>query len=259
MSTYSHDSGLPAQPPLTPTARQPASPVPPAHRRELSAEELATLPLQALLVRSGRISIDQLSEALRENVSTGRTVEDIAVSRGWIAAEELEELRRAKAAHAPEAPAVPAPVPQQPAPVPIAVAPPPEPVQMQPVQPVQPVQMQPAQQPVQPVEPVASAPVAPPPQPVPAPVPAARTEPPPIVETNGHGGAEGSVGVFLTLADGERIWVGRFASPEAGEQRAQEVIDALMRPEPGVWPRFGNRLVRPDSVVAVEVSKRRDD
>jgi hypothetical protein len=254
MSTFSHDSGLPAQPPLTPSARQPASPVPPAHRRELSAEELATLPLQALLVRSGRISIDQLSEALRENVSTGRTVEDIAVSRGWIAAAELDELRRAKAAHAPEAPAAPAPAPQPPPQAPVAVAPPPEPVQMQPVQPV-PV---PQPQPLQAVQAV-PAPVAPPPDPVPAPAPVGRTEPPPIVETTGNGGAEGSVGVFLTLADGERIWVGRFASPEAGEQHAQEVIDALMRPEPGVWPRFGNRLVRPDSVVAVEVSKRRDD
>ena len=251
MSTFSHDSGQLGQPPVTPSARQPAAPLGPSHRRELSAEELQTLPLQALLVRSGRISIDQLSEALRENVSTGRTVEDIAVSRGWISAEELEELRRAKAAFAPEAPAAPAPQP---------VAPPPPPVQA--VQAVQPVQYVEPVQHVEPppvLQPVAAAPApVPVPAPAPAPEPVGRTEPPPIVETNGNGDGN-SVGVFLTLADGERIWVGRFANAEAGEKRAQEVIDALMRPEPGVWPRFGNRLVRPESVVAVEVSKRRDD
>jgi hypothetical protein len=242
MSTYSHDSGLPPEPPLTPPARQasPGGAVPAAHRRELSPEELASLPLQALLVRSGRLSIDQLSEALRENVSSGRAVEDIAVSRGWVAAEELEELRRAKAAHAPQ--------PQAPAPAPAPVAP-------APVQPVAPPPAEPVQQ--------FAAPAPPPPAPVAAPQPApvvdAPRVAPPIIETNGNGSNGGSVGVFLTLTDGERIWVGRFASAEAGERRAQEVIDELMRPEPGVWPRFGNRLVRPDSVVAVEVSKRSDD
>ena len=254
MSAFSHDSGLPPEPPVTPTpARhvQPAAPVPAAHRRELSADELASLPLQALLVRSGRLSIDQLSEALRENVSTGRAVEDIAVSRGWVPAEELDELRRAKAAHAPH-------IAHEPA-APLAPAPAPVPVHQFEPHPAQP--FQPAAQPVAaaPAPPAPVAAVVPPPPP-PAPVQEApvRTAPP-IVETNGNGSTNGSVGVFLTLADGERIWVGRFASAEAGEQRAQEVIDALMRPEPGVWPRFGNRLIRPESVVAVEVSKRRDD
>lgn len=251
MSTFSHDSGLPPEPPVTPTPARhaPAAPVSAAHRRELSADELASLPLQALLVRSGRLSIDQLSEALRENVSTGRAVEDIAVSRGWVPAEELDELRRAKAAHTPQpaAPVAPAPAP---APAPM-LAQQFEPQQVQQFQPAQPVAAVPA-----PPPPVAAAPPPPPPAPVhEAPV---RTAPP-IIETNGNGSANGSVGVFLTLADGERIWVGRFANAEAGEQRAQEVIDALMRPEPGVWPRFGNRLIRPESVVAVEVSKRRDD
>ena len=68
-----------------------------------------------------------------------------------------------------------------------------------------------------------------------------------------------SVGVFLNLEDGSRIWVGRFEDAAAGQLRAQEIIDSLMRPEPGQWARFGNRLVRPESVVGVEVSPRRDD
>jgi hypothetical protein len=251
MSTFSHDSGLPPEPPVTPTPVRhapPAAPVSAAHRRELSADELASLPLQALLVRSGRLSIDQLSEALRENVSTGRSVEDIAVSRGWVPAEELDELRRAKAAHAPQLPHEQA-APVAPAPMPVQQF---EPHPAQPFQHAQPVAAAPA-----PPAPVAAV-IPPPPPPAPVHEAPVRTAPP-IIETNGNGSTNGSVGVFLTLADGERIWVGRFASAEAGEQRAQEVIDALMRPEPGVWPRFGNRLIRPESVVAVEVSKRRDD
>ncbi len=84
-----------------------------------------------------------------------------------------------------------------------------------------------------------------------------KTDRPPIVQTGDD--EAGSVGVFLNLADGERLWVGRFPSVEHGERRATEIIDLLMRPEPGVWPRFGNRLVRPGSVVAVEVSHRQDD
>jgi hypothetical protein len=233
MSTFSNDSGLPPEPPVSPAPARPSPAVSAAHRRELSAEELASLPLQALLVRSGRLSIDQLSDALRENVSTGRAVEDIAVSRGWVAADELQELRRAKAAYA-----APEPAPEPPAPA---------------VEFVPPIPPPPA-----PVAPAPVEAVAPEPPPVAAvPEPPVRSAPP-IVQMNENGANGSSVGVFLTLTDGERIWVGRFADAEAGERRAQEVIDELMRPEPGVWPRFGDRLVRPESVVAVEVSQRPD-
>jgi len=34
---------------------------------------------------------------------------------------------------------------------------------------------------------------------------------------------------------------------------------ALNRPEPGVWAKFGNRLIRPDAVVSIELAPRRDD
>jgi hypothetical protein len=89
---------------------------------------------------------------------------------------------------------------------------------------------------------------------VPAPAPVAAPAPEPIAVTvPAPSAASTSVGVFLHLEDGERIWVGRFENQEAGELHAQYLIDSLMRPEPGVWPRFGDRLVRPESVVGVEV------
>jgi hypothetical protein len=217
--------------------------------RPFGVEELKTLPLQALLVRSGALTIEQLSEALRVNVATGRNVEEIAIERGWVTAEQVAQLVAAKQAVAPE------PVAEVPAPAPVAPAPEPMPVQPVPVQPL-PVQ------PVEAVQPVASAPeptaqyAAPAPAPAPVPAHEATVVPTPDEQPSD---AEKSVGVFLNLTDGQRVWVGRFASEADAEQRAQEVIQAFVRPEPGVWPRFGGRFVRPEAVVSVELSKRRDD
>ena len=224
------------EPPLTPAAQQHQQAnggLGSAHRRELTPQELATLPVQALLVRTGQLTLDQLSEALRENVASGQSVEEIAVARGWVAPDELQRLREAKAQYAPDAAAAPAPPPVAPAPAPVAPAPEPAPIAAVP---------EPAPAPV--VQ--APAPVA-----APAPEPIAVTVPSPSPNTT-------SVGVFLHLEDGERIWVGRFENQEAGELHAQYLIDSLMRPEPGVWPRFGDRLVRPESVVGVEVVPRTD-
>lgn len=237
-------STSPFEPPLTPAAQQPDAGLGSAHRRELTPQELATLPVQALLVRTGQLTLDQLSEALRENVATGQSVEEIAVTRGWVAADELQKLREAKAQYAPEAAAAPpAPPAAAPAPAPApAVAPPPAPAPVAAVPDPAPARVVSAVPEPAPVQPVA---------PVPAPEPIAVTVP-----ASAESGT--SVGVFLHLEDGERIWVGRFENQEAGELHAQYMIDSLMRPEPGVWPRFGDRLVRPESVVGVEVVPRTD-
>ena len=201
-------STFPVEPPVTPAAPAPDAGSA-AHRRELSQEEIATLPLQALLVRAGHLTLDQLADALRENVATGRAVEDIALSRGWLSAEQLNALRIAKQSYAPGALA------------PVAQAPPPAPA------------------------PVVEAPAAP------APVVEAPPARAPVA-------ADTSVGVFLNLEDGARIWAGRFDSLEDAERHAQNLTESLVRPEPGVWPRFGDQLVRPDAVVSVEVAPREE-
>ena len=67
-----------------------------------------------------------------------------------------------------------------------------------------------------------------------------------------------SMAVFIHLSSGERIWAGRFDSAELAENRASEIVRALNRPEPGVWAKFGNRLIRPEAVVSIELSKRLD-
>jgi outer membrane biosynthesis protein TonB len=141
----------------------------------------------------------------------------------------------------------PAPAPA-PAPPPVAPAPPPAPVAVQPA---------PMPAPVPPPAPVAAmpepvapqAPVAPPPPP-PAPVQHVEPTPSPVDQT---------VALFLHLTSGERIWAGRYDTDALAEENANELVRNLVRPEPGVWARFGNRLIRPDAVVSIEFAARRAD
>jgi hypothetical protein len=135
------------------------------------------LPLQALLVRTGRITLEQLAEAIRENVQTGRAVEDIVVSRGWVSADEVASLRPRAAQEA-------------------------------------------------------------------APASAERED--------------DFVSVFLNVENGERLRVAHFATEPEAHLHAQELVESLVRPEPGVWPRFGRWLVRPEAVVSVQVERRQD-
>jgi hypothetical protein len=79
-------------------------------------------------------------------------------------------------------------------------------------------------------------------------------DPAPLVEPQDE-----SVAVFVHLSSGERIWAGRFDSGILAEQRAVEIVRALNRPEPGVWAKFGNRLIRPQAVVSIELAPRRED
>ncbi len=100
----------------------------------------------------------------------------------------------------------------------------------------------------QPEPPAASHVAAPqqPVQPVPAPNPVAAPQ-------------DESVAVFVHLSSGERVWAGRFDSGTLAEQRAVELVRAINRPEPGVWAKFGNRLIRPEAVVSIELAPRREE
>ena len=101
-------------------------------------------------------------------------------------------------------------------------------------------------------QPVSPPPVAQPVSPTPAqpPAPAAPAQQPEL---------DKSIAVFLHLSSGERLWVGRYANEKLAEQRAHEIVRTLVRPEPGVWAKFGQRLIRPEAVVSIELANRRED
>ena len=134
-----------------------------------------------------------------------------------------------------------------------------------------PINRQPAPQPHVPVAapvpavtyapPAASAaPVPTPMQPaVPVPPPAAPAVAQPPEPEPQQQQQDASVAIFLHLSSGERLWVGRFNSEEQALQRAQDIVRTLVRPEPGVWAKFGQRLIRPEAVVSIELANRRED
>lgn len=95
-----------------------------------------------------------------------------------------------------------------------------------------------------------AAPVAAAPAPKPVEEPVATVQQAQVDET---------VAVFLNLKSGQRIWAGRFDTLELAEARAHEIVRGLIRPEPGVWAKFGNRFIRPSAVVSVELAPRRED
>ena len=92
-----------------------------------------------------------------------------------------------------------------------------------------------------------------PPPPSPLPVqPPTPASPAPAPEV------DQSIAVFLHLSSGERLWVGRYATEALAVARAEEIVRTLVRPEPGVWAKFGQRLIRPEAVVSIELAPRED-
>ena len=156
---------------------------------------------------------------------------------------------------APVAPAVEAvpPILEQAAPAPVAPAVPVEP---------QAAVVQPPPAP----EPVLQPPVAPPPAAeVPAAVPAPPVETPPPVEAPA---AQAPVqdepvstsAVLLRLRDGETLEVGTFQSAAEAAARAQEVVTQITAAESnGTWPFFGQRYLRPDSILSVDLFEESDE
>jgi hypothetical protein len=110
--------------------------------------------------------------------------------------------------------------------------------------------------------PVAYQPVVPiaPPPPTRLPVqPPAAVQPPAPAPPPPAPAVDQSVAVFLHLSSGERLWVGRYDTEALAVQRAEQIVRTLVRPEPGVWAKFGQRLIRPEAVVSIELANRRED
>lgn len=231
---------------IAPPVVDEAEPAPP-QRPPLSTDDVAKLPIQALLVRGGHLTLDQLAEALRESVPTGKPVEEIAVERGWVSAEVLSELRAMKAQATGE------PVAAAPAPEPVAEAPAAEaPAPVVEVPPAIVEAPAPALAPEPEPEPVVEAPapvLVSPPVPVEQP-PATDPALAPIIFEATEPEVEREVRVVLCLAGGEQVLAETLPESEA-EARARQIVHELVRPEPGVWPFYGGRFVRPEAIVSI--------
>jgi len=60
--------------------------------------------------------------------------------------------------------------------------------------------------------------------------------------------------VVIRLRDGETILVGMAPTLERATAVARDWIDRLNVPE-GEWPKVGDRFIRPDAIVSVDVLK----
>jgi hypothetical protein len=122
------------EPPLSPNApnglriAQPAEemlppPAPPTAQLEPTS-------LEALLVRYGLVSSEQMAFALGERIVTGKDVATIALEKGWVTEADLAQVRAFQTPAAPipvQAPMPVAPPPAAPVPAPVAFTPPPAP------------------------------------------------------------------------------------------------------------------------------------
>ena len=209
---------------------------------------------ETLIFRAGLLTPDQLGELVQERVSSGRTVEQIVVDRGWADAATVARVL----GHEPPVVETAAPVVEIAAPVvevaaaPVAVTPPAVEAAAQVVE----IATQPAE---------AAAPVIE----VPAPAvetaapPAALAEPAPLhvvatpvaeatTESVEATATEVEFRVVLRFAGNEVTEIERFATADEAKGSAHTIAAELAgaRDE---WPFLGGRYVRPEAVLSVDV------
>jgi hypothetical protein len=71
-----------------------------------AADPVEKAPLETVLLRSGLITLRQISEAHRIMEETGKDVADVIAENGWVDAETIARLTAADEPQAPEAPAL---------------------------------------------------------------------------------------------------------------------------------------------------------
>jgi hypothetical protein len=59
--------------------------------------------------------------------------------------------------------------------------------------------------------------------------------------------------VVLRLADGERVAIGDFPTEETAKEHAASIVWQLTSKREGLWPFFGGRFLRPETIVSVDV------
>ena len=209
---------------------------------------------ETLIFRAGLLTPDQLGELVQERVSSGRTVEQIVVDRGWADAATVARVL----GHEPPAVEASAPVVEIAAPVvelsaaPVEIAPP----AVEAPTPVVEIATQPAEPAAPVVElPVPAAEIVPPPAAVGEPAPLHVVETPveqPSTEPVAMETTEVEFRVVLRFAGNEVAEIARFASPDEAKGSAH-AIAAELAGATDEWPFLGGRYVRPEAVLSVDV------
>jgi hypothetical protein len=241
-----------------PQAAPPAAAAPPA--QQASPE--------TLIFRAGLLTPDQLGELVQERVSSGRTVEQIVVDRGWAAADAVARVLGLEPTQA-EAPAPPVELATvaaaPPTAPPVEIAPPPVDLPSPPAAAVEPTPaLQVATIPVEapPVEPVHVEQVHVVPTPVePTPVVEEQVEPTPVEPVlalvtelaPGDQDVEVEFCVVLRFAGQETIEIGPFADAAEAKAAGQAIAGELATAG-AEWPYLGGRFVRPEAVLFVDVT-----
>lgn len=59
--------------------------------------------------------------------------------------------------------------------------------------------------------------------------------------------------VVVRLVDGDRLWIGSFTEIGYAKASARDTVTYLSALDPNEWPLFGERFIRPDAIVSVDV------
>jgi hypothetical protein len=59
--------------------------------------------------------------------------------------------------------------------------------------------------------------------------------------------------VAIRLVNAEAVSVGTYATAAEAETEAGAVVKRLASSRPGEWPSLGNRFLRPDAIVSVDI------
>jgi hypothetical protein len=174
-------------------------------------------PLTTRLLRMGLVTLPQLSGAMAQQAATGRPLEELLVEMGLVSADDLAKLEE------PTAPAAAVAPPAAPA----APLPPP------------PDAVVPAAAPV-------AAPALPPETPTLVEVPAPEPEPAPVAAAQHYA-------VVAELENGSKLDLGVYADLQHARDAATYAMHAI-RDAGSDWPILGGRYVRPQAVLAIEVT-----
>jgi hypothetical protein len=209
---------------------------------------------ETLIFRAGLLTPDQLGELVQERVSSGRTVEQIVVDRGWADAATVARVL----GHEPPVVETAAPVLEMATPV-VELAAAPVEVTAPTVEAAAPV----VEIATQAAEPTAPAFEVPAPAIETAAPPVAVSEPAslhvvatPVAETaTGPAETEATAVEFrvvLRFAGNEVTEIARFATPDEAKGSAHAIAAELAGARDD-WPFLGGRYVRPEAVLSVDV------